>query len=130
MKMTNRTMKIKIKICMLSLILFSVAAVSAQTADSVQHQKKILTEKYKVSGTCDQCKARIEKAAYKMKGVKEVNWDIDSKIFTVIYNSQKVTLPEIKNEILKVGYDVEDAKASDSSYSALPDCCKYREKGK
>ena len=107
------------------ILLLSASVGHAQQIDSTQ-KKKVVTEKFKISGNCEQCKARIEKAAYKMKGVKDVNWDADSKMLTVIYNSQKVTLSQIKSEIVKAGHDAGDMKATDSSYSSLPDCCKYR----
>ena len=121
----NMNMKTTIKISLLSLIVLSIIAVSAQTTDSTQ-KKKIVTEKFKVYGNCEQCKSRIEKATYKMKGVKDMNWDVDSKIFTVIYNSKKVSLTKIQEEILKSGHDLQDKKATDSSYKTLPDCCRYR----
>ena len=44
------------------------------------------TVKFTVYGKCAMCKERIEKAA-KGKGVHSANWDIQSKILTLQYNS-------------------------------------------
>ncbi|UAY51363.1 TonB-dependent receptor domain-containing protein [Ferruginibacter albus] len=84
------------------------------------------TISFKVHGTCGQCKQRIEKAA-KVNGVTQANWDISTKMLTVIYDPLQVTLPSIKKNILNAGHDVEDTKATDRAYGNLPPCCNYRD---
>ncbi|MGF2413950.1 MAG: TonB-dependent receptor domain-containing protein [Ferruginibacter sp.] len=81
---------------------------------------------FKVYGACEQCKSRIEGVA-KGRGVKKVSWDVDSKIFSVTYNPAQITIDKIENKIVASGHDLENKKANDKVYDALPVCCHYRE---
>jgi outer membrane receptor for ferrienterochelin and colicin/copper chaperone CopZ len=81
---------------------------------------------FKVFGACEQCKDRIEKAAA-IKGVKNVDWDVDTKLLTLVYNAKQVSPDKVKNRIVAVGHDIDNKKASQSVYNALPSCCHYRE---
>ncbi len=86
---------------------------------------KNITEKFWVNGVCDMCQTRIQKAALSVKGVKMANWDIESKILTVIFNPEKCTLNDIKSKIAAVGHDNDTFKAPDDVYDQLHFCCKY-----
>jgi outer membrane receptor for ferrienterochelin and colicins len=82
---------------------------------------------FKVYGACaGQCKPRIETAA-KGKAVRSAVWNADTKMLSLVYDSSKTTLEKIQNRIVAVGHDLEDRKAKDAVYNALPDCCLYRE---
>ena len=83
------------------------------------------TETLKVSGNCDMCKARIEKAA-KIEGVSKADWDTKSKILSVTFDPAKTNMDLIGKKIAAVGHDNGKVKASDKAYAALPGCCKYR----
>ncbi len=80
----------------------------------------------KVSGNCDQCKARIEAAAKSVVGVASAEWSTETKMLHVQFDGGKTNLDNIQKAIAKVGHDTEKFKASDAAYKALPDCCKYR----
>ncbi len=109
--------------------LYSHAGNNAAPGDTLKKQKKeIRTSEFPVRGNCGQCKDRIEKSAYRLKGVKDVSWDVDTKIFTVIYDAVKISEGDIREAILKAGHDVGEKLAPDSAYSLLPDCCKYRDR--
>lgn len=82
---------------------------------------------FKVTGNCESCKIRIEKAA-KVEGVKKANWDESSNILTVTFNPLKITVDQIEQNVAKVGHDTEKYKAEDSIYNNLPDCCHYDRK--
>jgi len=82
-------------------------------------------EQFMVSGNCSMCKSTIEKAALSLSGVKEAEWNIDSKQLTIMYNSKVHSLQDIHKAIARSGYDTEKEKASDSVYNKLPACCKY-----
>lgn len=98
--------------------------VSAQ--DHSQHQMaKDKTESFKVTGNCDMCKARIEKAA-KVEGVTKANWDSEKQLLTVTFNPAKVKIDDLQSKIAAVGHDTEKVKADDKVYDKLPGCCKYR----
>lgn len=83
--------------------------------------------KFKVFGNCGECKERIE-LALDQPGIRSAEWNIDSKIVEVVYVAEKITLKQIHELIAKAGHDTELAKAPDSVYAKLPDCCLYREK--
>ena len=52
--------------------------------------KNAKTETVKVYGNCSMCETTIEKAAAKKK-VSVVNWNQDTKMATITYNSKKTT---------------------------------------
>jgi mercuric ion binding protein len=83
------------------------------------------TETLQVSGNCDLCKARIEKAA-KLDGVSKAEWSTKSKILSVTFDPAKTNLDMIGKKVAAAGHDNAKAKADDKSYNALPGCCKYR----
>ena len=95
-----------------------------------QSKGKTLKESFLVDGNCKMCKNRIETATLKLNGVKFVNWDSKSSNFSIIYNSKKVTIDEIRTRISEVGHDNGEYKASLETYDELPNCCRYRHTGK
>jgi copper chaperone CopZ len=83
------------------------------------------TETFKVSGNCELCKARIEKAA-KVDGVNKAEWNQSTKLLTLVYNPNLVTSDAVQKKIASVGHDTEKYRADDKVYDSLPGCCKYR----
>lgn len=83
-------------------------------------------DEFKVSGNCDLCKERIEKAAKSVKGVKSAVWNITTKKIHVEYDSMESSIDAVQKAIAKAGHDTEKVKADDKSYANLPECCKYR----
>ncbi|MBL7766330.1 MAG: heavy-metal-associated domain-containing protein [Chitinophagaceae bacterium] len=92
---------------------------------TLQAQSKTATDTFTVYGNCGQCKTRIEEAAY-IKGVKSAVWDKKTKVLTVVYLTDKVSLSRISLAIADAGHDTKEQKASDKSYAKLPSCCAYR----
>lgn len=78
----------------------------------------------KTSSECGMCKERIEEKLNYTKGVTYVNLDVSSKLLTVKYKEEKVTLEKIKEIISNLGYDADDVKANPESQKNLPACCK------
>jgi len=95
-------------------------------AQSHDHSNMITlkTESFKVGGSCNMCKARIEKAV-KIDGVSKAEWNKDSKILTIVYDPALTTSEKVQSGIAAVGHDTEKIKADDKTYSQLPGCCKY-----
>jgi len=79
-----------------------------------------------VKGNCDMCKARIEKAALKSKGVEMANWNKETQALTVLLDVSTNNIEDLHLAIAKAGHDTNQAKADNMSYAALPDCCKYK----
>ena len=104
----------------------SVVFTYAQTQDHSQ-TTSTKTETFKVLGSCDMCKARIEKAA-KINGVNKAEWNNDTKILTLVYSPSVVKSDDILRKVAEAGHDNEKFKASDEAYKNLPGCCKYERK--
>lgn len=86
------------------------------------------TETIKVSGKCEMCKSKIEKAA-NIDGVSKAEWNKDTKVLTLAYNPSSVTSDAVQKSIAAVGYDTEKFKATDEAYKSLPSCCQYDRTG-
>lgn len=93
-------------------------------------EKKNKNAKYtiEVNGNCEQCKKRIEKAAYSVTGVKSAVWHIDDHELHLIINEEKTSVADVKKAVAKVGHDAGDVRAGDEDYARLHECCKYERK--
>lgn len=89
-------------------------------------QKKIQTDTLSVTGVCEMCEKRIEKAAF-IKGVKLTEWDKEAQRLTVIYKTKRTNLDEIATAVAQAGHDNGKKKAPKEAYAKLPDCCAYRD---
>lgn len=114
-----------VKIIMVAFL--AIALGSNSYAQMPDHSKMTSskTETLKVSGNCDMCKARIEKAA-KMDGVSKAEWNTKTKILAVTYDPAKTNMDQIGKKVAGAGHDNGKAKADDKAYGSVPDCCKYR----
>ena len=100
-------------------------------AFSIQAQeKKNKNAKYdiEVKGNCEQCKKRIEKAAFSVSGVKSANWNIDDHMLNLVINEEKCSVLDVKKAVAKVGHDTDEVKATDEIYDKLHSCCQYDRK--
>ncbi|HWR32770.1 MAG TPA: TonB-dependent receptor [Chitinophagaceae bacterium] len=95
-------------------------------AQSEKHKLNDSTVSFIVNGACEMCKERIE-TALNIRGIKSANWDIDSKVLNLEYNTSIITLAKIHRRIAEVGHDTRLEKAKDAVYNDLPVCCHYRE---
>src|SRR6476469_10128505 len=95
------------------------------TIISVRAFAQTKKETFTVSGECKTCKKKIETAA-KAAGATYAVWNVDSKKLTVQYNEANVNTAAIQQRIADAGYDTPLAKASDSAYNNLDDCCQYK----
>ena len=66
--------------------------------------KNAKTENVKIYGNCGMCKATIEKAGNEKK-VANVQWNKDTKMATLTYDSRKTNHDEILKRIALAGYD-------------------------
>lgn len=99
---------------LLSMISFSAIA-------GKKHSK---TEIFKVFGTCGECKERIE-GALKLKGIYKAEWEMDSKMLTVRFDSTKFTKPAIQKILANVGHESNGFLTEAITYESLPGCCHY-----
>ena len=73
---------------------------------------------------CGTCAETIEKAVYRVEGVKQVNIDLEKKFIEVKYVSLQTNLEYIESAITAVGYDANDKKRDPDAYEKLDACCK------
>ena len=78
----------------------------------------------KIDGNCEMCEKTIETAANKKNTVK-LDWDKDTKIASLTYDSSKTSEDEILKRVALAGYDNEKFLAPNEAYANLPECCKY-----
>lgn len=114
-----------IKYIFVAIIALTVSATSSAQTTNHSAMSAPKTETFKVSGNCESCKARIEKAA-KVEGVTKADWNQKTKILTLVYNPSKVRSIDIQKKIADVGHDTPKFRAEAKTYNALPSCCKYR----
>ena len=112
-----------ILVVVLSMGLFTTG--TAQDKTAVEIQSTVKTEIFTVYGNCGMCERTIESSLKDVKGISLVDWDMETDDMKVSYDSQLISLDEIKQKIAEVGYDTETHRAKDSVYSELPGCCQY-----
>ncbi|SCY70401.1 heavy-metal-associated domain-containing protein [Flavobacterium caeni] len=108
-------------------ILILLVALIGFTAQA-QQKSKSAKHTFEVNGNCDQCKKRIEKAAYSVSGVKMAVWDVDTHQLNIILNEEKSSVSQVKKAIAKVGHDTDEVKSTDEDYEKLHHCCLYERK--
>lgn len=106
---------------MATVVLLSTVIAQAQISNAK-------TETVKVYGNCGMCETSIEKSANKKK-ISKADWNEETKMATISYDSKKTTLDAVLKNIALAGYDNQSFLAPDAAYNKLPGCCKYdREK--
>ena len=91
--------------------------------------KNAKTETVKIYGNCEMCESTIEKAG-NIKKVTKVDWNKDTKLASITYDSTKTNQSEILKRIALAGYDSDQFLAPDNAYSALSQCCQYERANK
>lgn len=108
---------------LLKLALIAIFTISGLS--NVKAENKIETKEFKVYGNCGMCESRIEKATKSVEGVTMADWDKESKMMKVTFDSETTNIHKVHMAIAKVGHDTEMHKADDKVYAALPGCCLY-----
>lgn len=109
-----------------SLVAILMLSTTACSAQKIKNQQK---ETVKVYGNCGMCKSTIEEAGSKKKEAK-VEWNEDTKMATLYYDSLKTTKSEILKRIALSGYDNELFLAPGDVYNNLHGCCQYERTSK
>lgn len=91
--------------------------------------KNAVTENVKVSGSCALCETRIESAAFE-KNISEANWNRETNIASVTYDSKKTSLDAVLKKVALAGFDNQRYLAPDNAYAELEACCRYERSGK
>lgn len=113
---------------MKSIILMAAVGLLSATVSHAQI-KNAKTETVKVYGNCGMCETTIEKAGTKSKLYK-TDWNVDSKMASITYDSKKTTAEAVLKSIALSGYDNTSFLAPDEAYNKLHGCCKYDRESK
>ncbi len=115
----KNTIKQSVRILVFTLFITAANSTFAQIADTGKKYVDI-----KTSAQCGSCKSAIEKAVNDVDGVKSASLDVETKIVTVKYDSEKTDAEAIKLAIVNIGYDADDIPADAKAYENLHSCCK------
>jgi copper chaperone CopZ len=96
------------------------------SAAAPAQEPKPVQATFKAAGNCGQCKTRIEKALT-IEGVTGVSWNKRTQKVTVEFLSPPLTADSLQRRVAAAGHDTEKFRATDSTYSRLPNCCLYRD---
>ena len=109
---------------MKSIVLLVAMCISLSLTACNAQIKNAKTTSVKIYGNCEMCESKIEKAG-NVKKVAKVDWNKDTKMASITYDSTKTNQDEILKRIALAGYDSDQFLAPDNAYSALPQCCQY-----
>mgnify|MGYP003631862150 CR=1 FL=1 len=116
----NNSTFIKMK----SLKYLLIASIVLSTVACYAQAKNQKIEIVKIYGSCEKCENTIEKAG-NMRNQSNVDWNKETKMATISYDSLKTSKEEILKRIALSGYDSDTYLAPDDIYSSLPSCCHY-----
>lgn len=118
-------------IAVTSIVLVTVSCGNTNESENKQSKTEISNgvtiSTFKVWGNCNMCKETIE-SSLKVEGISKADWNKESKMISVSYDVNKISLEEIQKHIASVGYDNEKFKGDDKAYKELPECCQYDRK--
>ncbi len=100
--------------------LFFVAAILFPMMAFVQENPE--KAEFKVHGNCGGCKATIEKAAM-IDGVTKADWSVETKMLSLTYDSETVSLDDIYQKIADTGYSFDRIEAKSSDCQEKPTNC-------
>lgn len=104
--------------------LFNIFIIVTTFFWSCKTSNTTIEKAYKVWGTCEESKSRIESAA-KINGVSFAEWNSDSKLLTLKLDTTVTSTNAVLKSVAKAGHDNELFFADDYAYSKLPENCQY-----
>ncbi|MBS3921987.1 MAG: DUF3347 domain-containing protein [Nitrosarchaeum sp.] len=104
------------------ILMATVVLLSTTVCQSQVNNAK--TETVKIYGNCGMCETKIETAG-NIKKIAKVDWNQETNLATITYDSTKTNQDEILKRIALVGYDSDKFLAPDDVYAKLHGCCKY-----
>jgi copper chaperone CopZ len=86
--------------------------------------KNAKSEVVKIYGNCGMCETTIETAG-NVKNIAKVDWNKETKMANLTYDSTLTNQDEILKRIALAGYDSDKFLAPDDVYANLHECCQY-----
>lgn len=104
-------------------VFFSLLLFTTSFAGNEAPTKGIEEIVIQTSAQCGMCEERLEKALYKVKGVKSVTLNLEDKKISILYKSKHTNAEALREVIAQTGYDADAVEADKKAYKALPACC-------
>ena len=130
--MKKQILKVGTVAVMLCSVLTARSVIGQETNTKIIQEEKeeLVNATLTVYGNCGMCKKRIEKAALSVDGVKEANWDVETKVLSVkfsdiTFGENNYSINTVSEKIAAAGHDTQFNKASEDVYNTLPGCCQY-----
>jgi copper chaperone CopZ len=76
---------------------------------------------------CNACQQTITEGLKELEGVQTAYVNLNEEKVLVKYDKTRITLDDLKQAIVKLGYQAGDVPADDEAYNNLPGCCKLPE---
>lgn len=108
------------------IILVLLITLAGFTTQAQEKKNKNAKVDVAVKGNCEQCKRRIEKAAYSVSGVKSAQWHEDDQELHLIIDESKCSADNVRAAVAKSGHDTDKVKATEEAYNNLHSCCQYK----
>lgn len=106
---------------MLRIIIPTIVLILLAACSGEKHSKQV---SFKVYGNCGMCEETIE-GSLETKGIYEADWDKDSKMISIRFDSLAHSVADLHLFIATSGYDTELERAPDEIYEELHGCCQY-----
>jgi copper chaperone CopZ len=106
----------------------TTSIVHAQQFNSKLDGPFATSKTFKVQGTCEMCKHRIESSIKNLPGIWSSYWDVSSKTLLVTYDRSKIKPSTIEKLVSEQGHDINLVSTSMDAYNKLPECCHYQRK--
>lgn len=79
---------------------------------------------FKVNGTAA-CEAQIESIITSIDGVTSAQWDVTTKMITIVFDNETIKKDRFYVALAEGGYDNQELHAKKNNYEELPAACKY-----
>jgi periplasmic mercuric ion binding protein len=107
-------------------LVLTTVIIALMSISNVFGQKS--NDSFWVAGNCGMCEERIEDAAKSVKGVHSAEWNKETQMLSVSYDSDLIKISKVHSAVADAGHDTKLNKADDEAYNKLADCCKYERK--
>ena len=109
---------------MKSIVLLVAMCISLSLTACNAQIKNAKTTSIKIYGNCEMCESKIEKVG-NVKKVAKVDWNKDTKMASITYDSTKTNQDEILKRIALAGYDSDQFLAPDNIPGTVPEKMVY-----
>lgn len=109
---------------MKKIFLFSILIISIIACTN----KPNAQAEFYVRGNCGMCKERIDKTALALSGVADADWNEETSVLKIAYDSTKISSLDIEKSIAATGHATKGVAMDTAAHAKLPECCQVHAK--